>query len=484
MNKFLNQKGFSLVEIMIGCGMLGVLALGVMSLTKNISQSQVRNSSKMEEIDIRNQITGLLIDKNACQNTLNGKNIGSSIDAIKDGNGNVIFQTGLVYGNNSVLIKNIKTSDVRSVSATKREIQLSVDIARAKTSAVESGSRTYSFSVQVMANSPNGVITNCFVNNDMLKLSSSKQSCAASKGTWNETIEKCELPSCPTGQFLQRIDPTQGAICTTPNCPNGQYLISLDSNGNPICKSINCPRPKEVMKGIDSSGNPVCEAMKFEEGFAYHWSTGAWGACTGGSGFWTYGSFGACSGMSTYWSYGNYGVCSKICGGGTQSRTNNQYYSANTGSQSRSATCNYITNSATQTRSVTCVRSDGALAPDGNCSGVKPSTTQECTPNDESVCGTKQATQTCPSSNQFVTSVNQTQSCNTRSCGYLCECPYGASYNLPDGCKPRSWQCWSSTSSFAEQSCSDFYYAKADGTWSNKWTCRACVDFICDYSAH
>jgi len=61
-----NEKGFTLAEIVIGMGVMGIMGLGFMSMTKNMLKGQATAETKMEELELRRLIATNLTDKIAC----------------------------------------------------------------------------------------------------------------------------------------------------------------------------------------------------------------------------------------------------------------------------------------------------------------------------------------------------------------------------------------------------------------------------------
>lgn len=67
-----NSRGFTLVEILIAVAMLGVLSLGIMHLSKNMSNVQQTADSKGDEIEMRTSIRMLLDNDKFCRVSLAG----------------------------------------------------------------------------------------------------------------------------------------------------------------------------------------------------------------------------------------------------------------------------------------------------------------------------------------------------------------------------------------------------------------------------
>lgn len=88
MNKIKANKesGFSLVSVIIAVGMLGLVASGVMSLMKNISDGQSRAEDKEAEISLTHEIRSMLHNNNYCKVSLRGLGFQKSeIDSIDEG---------------------------------------------------------------------------------------------------------------------------------------------------------------------------------------------------------------------------------------------------------------------------------------------------------------------------------------------------------------------------------------------------------------
>jgi hypothetical protein len=64
--KLNNQSGISLVEIMVGIGLLGGISLAVMQLSKNASTSQAQMSASVDFIDLQNELQGILSNPKDC----------------------------------------------------------------------------------------------------------------------------------------------------------------------------------------------------------------------------------------------------------------------------------------------------------------------------------------------------------------------------------------------------------------------------------
>ncbi len=93
------------MEVMIAAGLLGIVTIGVMQITKNMTKSEKTQAQQTEFSQIQNQIQSILRDEYSCGETLIGfspTGSGTDITQVKrkrsDGSVLTVFQTGQVYG--------------------------------------------------------------------------------------------------------------------------------------------------------------------------------------------------------------------------------------------------------------------------------------------------------------------------------------------------------------------------------------------------
>jgi hypothetical protein len=80
-----NKRGFSLAEVMVGVGLMGVVSLGIMQIMKESRKVTKGTGEKIQIEEVTNQIYQLLRDPEVCRSTLFGKNPsgnGVKIDSI------------------------------------------------------------------------------------------------------------------------------------------------------------------------------------------------------------------------------------------------------------------------------------------------------------------------------------------------------------------------------------------------------------------
>lgn len=109
-HKFLNIRGFSLVEIMVIGGILTIIGLGVMSLISNTTKSQRGLQAKDTMRDFAVEIRSTLSDKTACINTFATKDLSTNeatVTVVKDASNNAKYSAGTTYMNGLINFKNL-----------------------------------------------------------------------------------------------------------------------------------------------------------------------------------------------------------------------------------------------------------------------------------------------------------------------------------------------------------------------------------------
>lgn len=104
-----NEFGFTLAEVMVAAGLIGVLSVAVMNMMSNINRTSKRASQIFNVQQETQRITTLLTSGDACRNTLQNLDLGTapnfttSVDVpnIRDDNNNVVYAIGKELGASS-----------------------------------------------------------------------------------------------------------------------------------------------------------------------------------------------------------------------------------------------------------------------------------------------------------------------------------------------------------------------------------------------
>lgn len=81
---FKNHEGFSLVQIMIAMGLLGVISVGIMQVMKTGTKTQTTLETSFELTQALSFIERTLASPGACEATVKDKNLGDTLTAIND----------------------------------------------------------------------------------------------------------------------------------------------------------------------------------------------------------------------------------------------------------------------------------------------------------------------------------------------------------------------------------------------------------------
>jgi len=296
-----NEKGFSLAELMVTAGIMGMISLGIMQMIQNQNKAMINAESKSEEIQLINQIRTTLIKKENCDATFTGEPLNAVVTDVKLENGNNIFTTNNIYGNRVIRIDNMNLS-ANTVPGpdSNGTVKLNVTLTRLKK---RNGIKTITKSImlQVRTDATNN-IAECFSESQNSISTAKEESCLNIGGTYNAALDTCNLSDpCTLGnaneatstKCLETIineylrldggtmtgpliatDITANNLCIGANCrstfaiqdcPNGQLVKTINVDGTVDCSpTITCPA-NQYLEGISSvDGSAICKALPTE----------------------------------------------------------------------------------------------------------------------------------------------------------------------------------------------------------------------------
>jgi hypothetical protein len=310
--------GFSLAEVMIVSGLLAGLSLVVMQIMKNQQSTLNYAESRSEELEVYNRIRTILLQREACENTLAGVALGSSISAIKQANGSDAFVVNNVYGNRALRLTGLTLLN-QGVPAGGGTGNAIIRIVSERLKPEMRPPPPRDILLQVTTNGA-GVVQQCYADTEGTILTSKEEMCIALDGVYNATLNQCDLAAYPAGDAVYRAVSTNflsaalaeldaairgdfdseflrlsggtltgplivnspltvnnqitatdnisssagfciGGNCRTTfanqTCSPGSVVTSLNSDGTLVCQALSCPA-NQFFAGLTSAGSPVC----------------------------------------------------------------------------------------------------------------------------------------------------------------------------------------------------------------------------------
>lgn len=350
-------KGFSLTELLIAVGLLGgiaLIAMNFMSMQSNEMKKGHIHENVSQAFFTINQ--ALSIHEGCVETFVKPGNIrpegtGTEIENIYFRAGAPAFQKNAPIGQKGASHAiSISSMTLQNFSFGATNYGNADFLVKLKTK--DNKNYEQKFIVNVVVK--NGVVTDCINKNESI---------LDCRGEWSTCSAACD-----------------GGTQT-------YTIVTAEKNGGEACPHT-------------SNESRACNTQS-----CFSWVTSEWSTCSGGAGNWSYGPWGTCEGGRVEYKetcggcnsfsdvyFQPEGTCVK-CGGHPACQESCSWL----GTKTREATCNATSNSGTQTRAVNC-QNQGAIVSDSNCSGLKPSSTQQCSPTGEDACGTREAISSdCPS---------------------------------------------------------------------------------------
>lgn len=301
--KRLSSKGFSLAEVMVSVGFLGIIAVAVMSQQKQSVKSATVVETDVAINDILRTTIGEISDQSTCTANFGGQPQVKTYASLKNSASNQAFlsENG-IYGSGGtsaaqnttssgeVKLKSIKTVQANPVSPYTMILRLSFQ--RKSTGGVFNlldKEIIRDIPINTVLDASNN-ITSCFGDYNLLAQSAVESAClkVSAETTTLLHASKYERPSaafpygrclhmqqdvtCDPGKFLKRVyvesDPTTTAPVVKYECVNmqnsctaGQYIKEFKSDGTVVCDYAikTCPAGQLVVR--NGAGVYVCKSI-------------------------------------------------------------------------------------------------------------------------------------------------------------------------------------------------------------------------------
>ncbi len=195
----MDSKGFSLVEMVVVLGLMGIASMGVLQITANMTKSTKTSEIGLEINSMVNSITQNLLNSSACTNTF--KDAGVIIDNleisdIKNRTGQPLFDKLAKYGNNRLKISGLKVNSVTmkapdpGVSKKYGEFRLQIQMEKLGTGYHGTKIVTKNVPLQGEFSLTNNLLK-CYSSTEDAVYTAKKESCEDVGGTWNIATDNC-----------------------------------------------------------------------------------------------------------------------------------------------------------------------------------------------------------------------------------------------------------------------------------------------------
>lgn len=197
-------KGFSLAEVMVTAGIVAVLAVGLMKIIDMQTKAQKKAESDLELTQIVNEMHQVLLNGDACKNTMNP--ISSVISPAAVGSiinraNHQIYITGNVY--RGIKILSIATTTpalsawpITTGSYAYGELNLLLKFERMSTNGYGAKIVSKSIPIKVEVDSL-GKVSKCYSATENAVDTSKIQACQDIGGIFNSSTDLCDLPNYP-----------------------------------------------------------------------------------------------------------------------------------------------------------------------------------------------------------------------------------------------------------------------------------------------
>lgn len=306
-----NQSGFSLVELMVASGLVGLLAVATMKISDINMKSLKRSEASLETQSIVVAITNNLLNGESCVNTLSpvgGLSNGKNVTEIRNRVNRAIFNTTDSYGTRALKIKSMKVRDLDITPSTipagqkgYGELNLLVRLERLSSQiSVSSKIVEKKIPLKVEVDSSKRVLR-CYAATENAVDTAKAAACNNIGGVFDSATDECDLADYPqpdssniavstkylqdhqvelddkyvditgdtmTGQLNVNSTVKANQFCVgtrcrdfkAQNCSPGQMVEKIRADGTLVCKGIKCVATK-YFEGFDTSGNPICKSL-------------------------------------------------------------------------------------------------------------------------------------------------------------------------------------------------------------------------------
>jgi prepilin-type N-terminal cleavage/methylation domain-containing protein len=230
-----SSSGFSLVEVMVAAALIGIVALGSMNLSGQLSSVKKRGENFVKRNDFTGALSRYIYSGKGCSDLV-GMTVGTTLANVTFSNWNYLGAASLATGQNIEGIEIISLQARQDLSSSLPKIKVGTDDLLKTTLEIEmilrQGKRETShfYTVPVLSRATGEIIT-CNESKDVAEI------CNALLGTYDAANNKCNVAeSCLLKGTYKTLTcsptPSDGSPCSS------DYGVSED---NPFTGAGSCP---------------------------------------------------------------------------------------------------------------------------------------------------------------------------------------------------------------------------------------------------
>lgn len=243
-----NQQGFSLVEVILVMGLMGMAAMVFVSMQKLQSRSQVTASTQFEIFNLMQDIQLTLLNSKACMQTLTGLKLSESEDTelehIKSSTGENRFSVGIKPQGSRVTLSSLALTptDIELGIAGQGLVDLTLEIQKNSEQVQGTKMVNHRIPLLVAIDESNNIIS-CFSTFEAAVLKAKEETCLDLGGIYEE--KKCKSIAPKLNDQETICDSTTEGIMRYSPLTKSVFLC----NGTKWMESVNFA---EI--GVDANG--------------------------------------------------------------------------------------------------------------------------------------------------------------------------------------------------------------------------------------
>ncbi|MBF0207522.1 MAG: hypothetical protein HQK53_11600 [Oligoflexia bacterium] len=233
-----NISGFSLLELTLVVGLMGLSAYLFMNISKQNILMMGNLETVLDEFALKELINMNLLNRKTCTKSLTGKAVNDTVSTINSDTGNKLYEVNNMVGR-KIKIKQmtIDLDNIKNLYSLKIIIEKNI---------ILNITQTREFSIPLTVYLDNSkkppTIISCFSDEQKI-LESSQKSCVSLGGTYDNSdlIHPCKFctPSGTCQSFIEKINDTQTALENSIEMLNNYRNVIELTAANIVCTKSN-----------------------------------------------------------------------------------------------------------------------------------------------------------------------------------------------------------------------------------------------------